>query len=54
MGSINISRTVAGITKCFWFTFKGYISYLMLKFKDLVPTTLGSGSKIENIDEKTI
>ena len=40
----NFSRTVAGITKCFWATIEGYLSYLLPKFEDLVPTSLGSGA----------
>ena len=27
----------------FWFTIKGYLIYLLTKFEDLVPTSLGSG-----------
>ena len=32
----NFSRTVAGITKGFWVTIEGYLSYLLPKFEDLV------------------
>ena len=42
--NLNFSRTVAGITKWFWVTIEGYLSYLLPKFKDLVPTNLGSGA----------
>ena len=42
--NLNSSRTVAGITKLFWVTIKGYLSYLLPKFDDLVPTSLGSGA----------
>ena len=42
-GSIDFSRTVAGITKWFWVTIKGYLSYILPKFADLVPTSIGSG-----------
>ena len=42
-GKINFSKTVVGITKWIWFTIKGYLSYLLTKFEDLVPTSLGSG-----------
>ena len=38
---LNFSRTVAGITKWFWLTTEGYLSYLLPKFKDLIPTSLG-------------
>ena len=41
---LNFSRTVAGITKWFWATIEGYLSYLLTKFEDLVPTSLGSGA----------
>ena len=37
--NLNFSRTVAGITKLFWVTIKGYLSYLLPKFDDLVPTS---------------
>ena len=40
---LNFSRTVVGITKWFWVTIEGYLSYLLPKFEDLVPTSLGSG-----------
>ena len=39
--NLIFSRTVAGITKWFWVTIEGYISYLLPKFEDLVPTSLG-------------
>ena len=35
---------MAGMTKWFWMTIEGYLSYLLSKFKDLVPTNLGSGA----------
>ena len=35
-GNINFLRTVAGIIKWFWVTIKGYESYLLPKFEDLV------------------
>ena len=38
---LNFSRTVAGITKWFWVTIEGYFSYLLRKFEDLIPTSLG-------------
>ena len=38
---LNFSRTVAGITKWFWVTIEGYLSYLLPKFEDLIPTSLG-------------
>ena len=41
---LNFSRTVAGITKWFWVTIEGYLSYLLPKLEDLVPTSLGSGA----------
>ena len=41
---MNVSRTVAGITKWFWLTIEGYLSYLLPKFEDIVPTCLGSGA----------
>ena len=42
--NLNFSRTVAGITKWCWVTIEGYLSYLLPKFEDLVPTSLGSGA----------
>ena len=38
---LNFSRTVAGITKWFLVTIEGYLSYLLPKFEDLIPTSLG-------------
>ena len=35
---------MAGITKWFWVTLEGYLSYLLPKFEDLVHTSLGSGA----------
>ena len=35
---------MAGITKWFWVTIEEYLSYLLPKFEDLVPTSLGSGA----------
>ena len=35
---------MAGITKWFWVTIEGYLRYLLPKFEDLVPTSLGSGA----------
>ena len=35
---------MAGITKWFWVTIEGYLSYLLPKFEDLVSTSLGSGA----------
>ena len=43
-GNLNFSRTVAVITKWFWVTIKGYLSYLLPKFEDLVPTSLDFGA----------
>ena len=34
---MNFSRIGAGITKWFWVTVKGYLSYILAKFEDLVP-----------------
>ena len=31
---LNFSRTAAGITKWFWVTIEGYLSYLLPKFED--------------------
>ena len=42
--NLNLSRTVAGITKWFWVTIEGYLSYLLPKLEDFVPTSLGSGA----------
>ena len=41
---MNFSRTVADITKWFWVTIaiEGYLNYLLPKFEDLDPTSLGS------------
>ena len=38
---LNFSRTVAGITKWFWVSTEGYLSYLLPKFEDLIHTSLG-------------
>ena len=38
---LNFSRTVAGITIWFWVTIEGYLIYLLPKFEDLIPTSLG-------------
>ena len=35
---------MAAITKWFWVTIEGYLSYLLPKFEDLVPSSLGSGA----------
>ena len=35
---------MAGITKWFWVTIEGYLSYLLPKLEDFVPTSLGSGA----------
>ena len=40
---IHCKPYVAGITKWFWVTIEGYLSYPLPKFEDLVPTSLGSG-----------
>ena len=40
-GNLNCSRTMEGITIGFWVTIEGYLSYLLLKFEDLIPTSLG-------------
>ena len=37
-------RQCHNITKLFWVTIEGYLSYLQPKFEDLVPTSLGSGA----------
>ena len=42
--NLNFSRTLAGITKWFWVTIEGYLSYLLPKFEDFVPTSLDSGA----------
>ena len=39
--NLNFSRTVAGITKWFRVTMEEYLSYLLPKFEDLIPTSLG-------------
>ena len=44
LGNPNFSRTVAGITKWFEVTIEGMLRYLLSKFEDLVPTSLGSGA----------
>ena len=36
-GNMNFSRIGAGITKGYWVTIKGYLSYILAKFEDLVP-----------------
>ena len=43
-GNLNFSRTAPGITKWFWVTIEGYLSYILPKFEDFVPTGLGSGA----------
>ena len=35
---------MAGITTWFWVTIEGYLSYLLPKYEDLVPTSLSSGA----------
>ena len=42
--NLNFSWTVAGITKWYWITIERYLSYLVQKFEDLVPTSLSSGA----------
>ena len=42
--NLNFSRTVAGITKQCLVTKEAYLSYLLPKFEELVPTSLGSGA----------
>ena len=43
-GNLNLSRTAKGITKWFWVTIEGYLSYFLPKFEDFVFTGLGSGA----------
>ena len=38
---LNFSKTAAVITKWFWVTTEGYLSYLLPKSEDLIPTSLG-------------
>ena len=40
-GNMNFSRTTTGMTKWFWVTMEGYLSYILPKFEDLVPTKKG-------------
>ena len=43
-GNFNRFMSVAGIVKWFEVTIKGMLSYLLPKFEDLIPTSLGSGA----------
>ena len=43
-GNFNFSRSVTGIKKWFWVTIEGYLSYILPKFEDFIPTGLGSGA----------
>ena len=43
LGNMNFSRIGTGITKWFWVTIKGYLSYILHKFEDIAPTSFGSG-----------
>ena len=43
-GNFNFSRSVTGIKKWFWVTIEGYLSYILAKFEDFIPTGLGSGA----------
>ena len=43
-GNMNFSRTVTGITEWFWVTIEGYLSYILPKFEDFIPTGLGYGA----------
>ena len=43
-GNLNRFMSVAGIVKWFEVTMKGMLSYLLPKFEDLIPTSLGSGA----------
>ena len=40
-GNMNFSRTTTGMTKWFWVTMEGYLSYILPKFEVLVPTKKG-------------
>ena len=43
-GNLNRFMPVSGIVKWFEVTIKGMLSYLLPKFEDLIPTSLGSGA----------
>ena len=43
-GNFNRFMSVVGIVKWFEVTIKGMLSYLLPKFEDLTPTSLGSGA----------
>ena len=45
---LNFSKTEAGITKWFWVTIEGYLSYLLPKFEDLIPSSLGDNSNLKS------
>ena len=42
--AVRIFPTVAQYHKIVWVTIEEYLSYLLPKFEDLVPTRLGSGA----------
>ena len=37
-GILNFSRTVRGMTKWFWATIEGYLSYILHKLEDFIHT----------------
>ena len=43
-GNLNFLWTVRGMTKWFWVTIEGYLSYILPKFEEFIPTGLGSGA----------
>ena len=43
-GNLNFSRTATGISKWFWVTIEGYLSYILPKFEHFNPTGLASGA----------
>ena len=43
-GNLNFLWTVRGMTKWFWVTIEGYLSYILPKFEHFGPTGLGSGA----------
>ena len=41
-GNLNFSKRVAGISKWFWVSIKGYLGYILSKFDNLIPVSLFS------------
>ena len=48
-GNLNRFMSVSGIIKWFEVTIKGMLSYLLPKFEDIIPTSLGCGAIFNEI-----